>query len=103
VFVNIAGGLRIEDPAIELAVVCSLLSSFEDKALPSNVSMVGEVGLSGEIRAVNRIDQRIAEADKLGLDAIFIPKANAKGLDKKNYKIDIRTANKVEDIYRLLF
>jgi DNA repair protein RadA/Sms len=103
VFVNIAGGLRIEDPAIELAVVCSLLSSFEDKALPSNICMVGEVGLSGEIRAVNRIDQRIAEADKLGLDAIFIPKANSKGLDKKNYKIEIRTANKVEDIYRLLF
>ena len=103
VFVNIAGGLRIEDPAIELAVVCSLLSSFEDRALPTNICVVGEVGLSGEIRAVNRIDQRIAEADKLGLDAIFIPKANAKGLDKKNYKIEIRTANKVEDIYKLLF
>ncbi|WP_276133238.1 DNA repair protein RadA [Polluticoccus soli] len=103
VFVNIAGGLKIEDPAIELAVVCSLLSSYEDKALPSNICFVGEIGLSGEIRAVNRIDQRIAEADKLGLDAIFIPKVNAKGLDKKNYKIEIKTANKVEDIYRLLF
>lgn len=103
VFVNIAGGLKIEDPSIELAVVCALLSSFEDKALPSNICLVGEIGLSGEIRAVNRIDQRIAEADKLGMDAIFIPKANAKGLDKKNYKIEIRTANKIEDIYRLLF
>lgn len=103
VFVNIAGGLKIEDPSIELAVVCALLSSYEDKALPSNVCLVGEIGLSGEIRAVNRIDQRIAEADKLGMDVIFIPKANAKGLDTKNYKIEIKTVNKVEDVYRMLF
>jgi DNA repair protein RadA/Sms len=103
VFVNIAGGLKIEDPSIELAVVCALLSSYEDKALPSNVCLVGEIGLSGEIRAVNRIDQRIAEADKLGMDVIFIPKANAKGLDKKDYKIEIKTVNKVEDVYRMLF
>jgi DNA repair protein RadA/Sms len=103
VFVNIAGGLKIEDPSIELAVVCSLLSSYEDVALPSNICLVGEVGLSGEIRAVNRIDQRIAEADKLGMDAIFIPKANMKGLDKKNFKIEIKAVNKVEDVYRSLF
>jgi DNA repair protein RadA/Sms len=103
VFVNIAGGLKIEDPSIELAVVCALLSSYEDKALPSNICLVGEIGLSGEIRAVNRIDQRIAEADKLGMDVIFIPKANAKGLDTKNYKIEIKTVNKVEDVYRMLF
>ena len=103
VFVNIAGGLKIEDPSIELAMVCALLSSYEDKALPNNICFVGEIGLSGEIRAVNRIDQRIAEADKLGMDVIIIPKANAKGLDKKNYKIEIKTANKVEDVYRLLF
>jgi len=103
VFVNIAGGLKIEDPSIELALVCALLSSYEDKALPSNVCLVGEVGLSGEIRAVNRIDQRIAEADKLGMDAIFIPKANLKGLDSKNYSIQVRTVSKVEDVYRLLF
>ena len=103
VFVNIAGGIKVEDPSIELAVVCALLSSYEDKALPSNVCLVGEVGLSGEIRAVNRIDQRIAEADKLGMDVIFIPKANAKGLDQKHYKIQIKTVNKVEDVYRMLF
>lgn len=103
VFVNIAGGLKIEDPSIELAVVCSLLSSYEDKTLPSNICLVGEVGLSGEIRAVNRIEQRIAEADKLGMDVIFIPKANAKGLDRKNYKIEIKMVNKVEDVYKLLF
>ena len=103
VFVNIAGGLKIEDPSIELAVVCSLLSSYEDRALPSNICFVGEIGLSGEIRAVNRIDQRIAEADKLGMDAIFIPKANIKGLDKKNYTIEVKAVNKVEDVYKLLF
>jgi DNA repair protein RadA/Sms len=103
VFVNIAGGLKIEDPSVELALVCALLSSYEDKALPSNICLVGEIGLSGEIRAVNRIDQRIAEADKLGMDVIFIPKANAKGLDNKNYTIKIRTVNKVEDVYKELF
>lgn len=103
VFVNIAGGLKIEDPSIELAVVCALLSSYEDVALPSNICLVGEIGLSGEIRAVNRIDQRIAEADKLGMDAIFIPKANAKGLDKRNYKLEVKPVNKVEDVYRAIF
>lgn len=103
VFVNMAGGLKIEDPSIDLALVCALLSSYEDKALPSNICLVGEVGLSGEIRAVNRIDQRIAEADKLGMDLIVIPKANAKGLQVKDLKIDVKTANKVEDVYRLLF
>jgi DNA repair protein RadA/Sms len=103
VFVNIAGGLKIEDPSIELAVVCALLSSYEDKALPSNVCLVGEIGLSGEIRAVNRIDQRIAEADKLGMDVVFIPKANAKGLEKKLGNIQVKSVNKVEDVYKLLF
>ena len=103
VFVNIAGGLKIEDPSIELAVVCALLSSYEDKAMSSNICFVGEIGLSGEIRAVNKIDQRIAEADKLGMDAIFIPKANLKGLDKKNYNIEIKAVSKVEDVYQLLF
>ncbi|PZF72155.1 DNA repair protein RadA [Taibaiella soli] len=103
VFVNIAGGIKVEDPSIELAVVCALLSSYEDKTLPSNISLVGEIGLSGEIRAVNRIDQRIAEAEKLGMDAIFIPKANAKGLPKANYNIAIKPVNKIEEVYGMLF
>lgn len=103
VFVNIAGGLKIEDPSIELAVVCALLSSYEDKALPSNICLVGEIGLSGEIRAVNRIDQRIAEAGRLGMDAIFLPKANAKGLNPSQYPLQIKTVHKVEEVYRLLF
>jgi DNA repair protein RadA/Sms len=103
VFVNIAGGLKIEDPSVELALVCALLSSLEDRALPSNICLVGEIGLSGEIRAVNRVDQRIAEADKLGMDVIFIPKANLKGLDTKQYNIEIKTCNKIEDVYKMLF
>jgi DNA repair protein RadA/Sms len=103
VFVNIAGGLKIEDPSIELAVVCALLSSYEDKALPSNVCLVGEIGLSGEVRAINRIDQRIAEADKLGMDAIFIPAANIRGLDVRHLSIAVKPVNKVEDVYKMLF
>ena len=103
VFVNIAGGLKVEDPSMELAIVCALLSSYEDRALPSNICLVGEIGLSGEIRAVNRIDQRIAEADKLGMDVIFIPKANVKGLDLQHLKIQVKPVNKVEDVYRALF
>lgn len=103
VFLNIAGGLKIEDPSIDLAIVCALLSSYEDTALPSNVCLVGEVGLSGEIRAVNRIEQRIAEAAKMGMDLIIIPKANAKGLDQTNLGIEVRLANKVSDVYQTFF
>ena len=103
VFLNIAGGLKIEDPAIDLPIVCALLSSYEDNALPSNVCLVGEVGLSGEIRAVNRIEQRIAEAAKMGMDVIVIPKANAKGLDTKAFNIEIKLANKVSDVYQTFF
>lgn len=103
VFLNIAGGLKIEDPAIDLAIVCALLSSYEDAALPANICFVGEVGLSGEIRAVNRIEQRIAEAAKMGMDAIVIPKANMKGITQSDFNIAIRTANKVSDVYGMLF
>jgi DNA repair protein RadA/Sms len=103
VFVNIAGGIKVEDPSIELALVCALLSSYEDRALPSNICMVGEVGLSGEIRAVSRIEQRIAEADKLGMDMILIPQANAKGLQTAQYRIAVKMASKVEDVYRMMF
>jgi DNA repair protein RadA/Sms len=103
VFLNIAGGLKIEDPSMDLSIVCALLSSYEDVALPSNICFVGEVGLSGEIRAVNRIEQRIAEAAKMGMDAIIIPKANAKGLNESQFNITVKTAQKVSDIYQSLF
>ncbi|HAD35285.1 MAG TPA: DNA repair protein RadA, partial [Chitinophagaceae bacterium] len=103
VFLNIAGGLRIEDPAIDLAVLSALLSSYEDKPLPPHYCFVGEVGLSGEVRAVSRIDQRIAEAEKLGFEKIFLSTYNSKGLDLKNRKIEIVLVSKVEETYRLLF
>jgi DNA repair protein RadA/Sms len=103
VFLNIVGGIRIEDPAIDLAVLCALLSSYEDKPLPQNICFVGEVGLSGEIRAVNRIDQRIAEAEKLGFEKIYISKYNNKGLAKNKMSIEVRAIGKVEDVYKELF
>jgi len=103
IFLNIAGGLKIEDPAIDLPVVCALLSSFEDKALPPRICLVGEVGLSGEIRAVNRIEQRIAEAEKMGMDAIFIPKANSKGLNIEKFSIEVKLVQKVSEVYQSLF
>src|SRR5688572_25806489 len=80
VFLNIAGGLKVEDPSIDLAVLCALLSSFEDAPLPEHICFAGEIGLSGEIRAVNRIEQRIAEAEKLGFEKIIVSKYN-KGIN----------------------
>jgi DNA repair protein RadA/Sms len=103
VFINIAGGLKIEDPSIDLAVLCALLSSFEDTPLPQHICFAGEVGLSGEIRAVNRIDQRIAEAEKLGFEKIIVSKYNQKGLAKQKFNIEIVTMGQVEELYRYLF
>src|SRR6476646_9810899 len=87
VFVNIAGGLKVEDPSIDLSVICALLSSFEDVPLPQKICFAGEVGLNGEIRAVNRIEQRIAEAEKLGFEKIVVSKFNKKGFNKNQFKI----------------
>ncbi len=103
VFLNIAGGIRVDDPAIDLAIVAALISSLEDIAVPSDICFAGEVGLSGEIRSVNRIDQRIQEADRLGFKQIFISKYNIKGLNFDRYQIDIKTVGKVEDLYQTLF
>ena len=103
VFLNIAGGLKVEDPAIDLAVVCALLSSFEDEVIPQTYCFAGEVGLSGEIRAVNRIEQRISEADKLGFKKIFVSSGGVKGLDTSKFDIEIVKVNKVQEIYRNLF
>mgnify|MGYP000938524132 FL=1 len=103
VFLNIAGGLRVEDPAIDLAVIAALISSQQDIPLPANITFAGEVGLSGEIRAVNRIEQRIQEAEKLGFEQIFISKYNSKGLDVKKYDILVRPVATLEDIFRNLF
>jgi DNA repair protein RadA/Sms len=103
VFLNIAGGIKVEDPSIDLAVLCALLSSYEDVALPQRICFAGEVGLSGEIRAVNRIDQRIAEAEKLGFEKIIVSKYNQKGLSKQKFGIEIVMMGRVEEVYRYLF
>jgi DNA repair protein RadA/Sms len=102
VFLNIAGGIKVEDPAIDLAVLCALLSSYEDKPLPQRICFVGEVGLSGEVRAVNRIEQRIAEAEKLGFEKIYVSKFNKKSITQKS-AIEIIMISKIEELYRLLF
>jgi DNA repair protein RadA/Sms len=101
VFLNIAGGLKVEDPSIDLAVLCALLSSYEDTPLASSICFAGEVGLSGEIRAVNRIDQRVAEAEKLGFEKIFVSRYNLKGLNKFN--IEVVPVGRVEEVYQYLF
>ena len=103
VFLNIAGGLKIEDPSIDLAVLVALLSSFEDVALPHEICFAGEVGLSGEIRAVNRIEQRIAEAEKLGFKKIIVSKYNQKAMIKQKFNIEVVTMGRVEEVYRSLF
>ena len=99
VFLNIAGGLKVEDPAIDLAVVTSIVSSFEDAPIPSSVCFAAEVGLGGEVRAVNRIESRISEAEKLGFKKIFISKYNTKGLIFRDYAIEIRPIAKLEEVF----
>ena len=103
VFLNIAGGLKVEDPSIDLAVLCALLSSYEDVPINQHICFAGEVGLSGEIRAVNRIDQRIAEAEKLGFEKIIVSKYNQKSLSKQKFNIEVVTMGKVEELYQYLF
>jgi DNA repair protein RadA/Sms len=103
VFLNIAGGIKVEDPGIDLALVCAVLSSNEDMPISPKVCFAGEVGLSGEIRPVSRVDQRISEAEKLGFEHIFISKYNKKGLDLKSYHIKITMVGKIEEVFSLLF
>lgn len=103
VFVNIAGGLKIEDPSLDLAIILSLLSSYEDIPLPQGICFAGEVGLNGEIRAVNRIQQRIAEAEKLGFTTIYISGFNQKGIDQQKHSIKIVPVERVDEAYRLFF
>ncbi len=103
VFLNIAGGIRVSDPALDLAVVMSVLSSNIDAALPRDTVFAGEVGLSGEIRAVSRIEQRISEAEKLGFQQIYVPLGNKKALTKLPLRIEVQFASKISDICRTLF
>ena len=103
VFLNIAGGLRVNDPAIDLAVISAVLSSNLDISIEPGVCMAGEVGLSGEIRPVNRIEQRIFEAEKLGFSRIVIPHNNLKGFDRSRCRIQVVQVRKVEEAFRQLF
>lgn len=103
VFINIAGGIKVEDPSIDLAIVSALLSSYEDVPINQHYCFAGEVGLSGEIRAVNRIEQRIAEAEKLGFEKIILSKYNSKSLGKIKHNIEVIPLSKVEELYQYLF
>jgi DNA repair protein RadA/Sms len=110
VFLNIAGGIKVEDPSTDLAVLCALLSSYEDVPLQHHTCFAGEVGLSGEIRAVNRIEQRIAEAEKLGFEKIIVSKYNLpagrqgpKALSKQKFNIEVVTMGRVDEVYKYLF
>ncbi|MFN8117494.1 MAG: DNA repair protein RadA [Bacteroidia bacterium] len=103
VFINIAGGIKVEDPGIDLALVCAVLSSNEDLPIAQNVCFAAEVGLTGEIRPVSRIEQRISEAQKLGFEKIYISSYNLKGLDTKQYKIEIVAVAKMEEVFAKLF
>lgn len=103
VFLNIAGGIKVDDPATDLAVATAILSSSEDIAIDTQSCFAAEVGLTGEIRAVNRVEQRISEAEKLGFQKIFISKYNLKGLDIKQYNIEVLAVKKMEDVFAALF
>jgi DNA repair protein RadA/Sms len=103
VFLNIAGGLKVEDPSIDLAVLCALLSSYEDVPLPQHVCFAGEIGLSGEVRAVHRVEQRIAEAEKLGFEKIIISRYGQKSIGKQSGNIEVVSMGRVEEVYQYLF
>jgi DNA repair protein RadA/Sms len=98
VFLNITGGIRVDDPALDLATCMSLVSSYEDKIIDSSICFAAEVGLGGELRSVTRIDQRIAEAEKLGFKEIWISKYNLKGLNYKPNKIKVQSAATLLDV-----
>ncbi|RVU01498.1 DNA repair protein RadA [Mucilaginibacter limnophilus] len=109
VFLNITGGIRVEDPAIDLGLAAAIISSHEDIPISSKTCFAGEIGLSGEIRAVNRVEQRIAEAQKLGFEQIFISKYNLpkaddkKRIDLSRYSIDVKVVGNIEEVFGLLF
>lgn len=103
VFLNIAGGIKVEDPAIDLSIVAAIISSHEDIPINSKICFAAEVGLSGEIRAVNRIEQRISEAEKLGFEKMFVSSYNLKGIDINKFKIKVITVNKIEEVFSALF
>jgi len=103
VFLNIAGGIKVNDPATDLGVICSILSSNEDIPVPAKTCFAGEISLTGEIRPVTRLEQRISEAEKLGFEKIYISKHSRKGLDVSGKQIKIIAMGKVEEVFKSLF
>lgn len=103
VFLNLAGGMRVSDPAIDLAVACAVLSSNVDIAISPRICFAAELGLSGEVRPVSRVEQRIAEADRIGFERIFISKYNSREIDPKRYRIEIVPVGVIEEAFRALF
>ncbi len=102
VFLNIAGGIKVDDPAIDLAVVAAVLSSNADLPIDGKIALSAEVGLSGEVRPVTRIDQRISEAEKLGFEKIIVSSLS-KGIDQKKHKIEIIKCSKITEVVKELF
>ncbi len=103
VFLNIAGGIKVNDPALDLPVICAVLSSNVDMTVPRDTSITGEVGLSGEIRPVTRLEQRISEAEKLGFKRVIVPRNNLKGVNLSEYDIKIIEVSRVDEAFRELF
>lgn len=103
VFMNIAGGLKVQDPAVDLAVVAAILSSNYDIAINQSVVFAAEVGLSGEIRPVNRAEQRISEAEKLGFKTIIVSSYSLKSISQKNFKIEIKGYSKIQEVFKFIF
>lgn len=103
VFLNITGGLRIDDPALDLGVMCALISSYLDQPIPHQTCFAGEVGLAGEVRPVDRVEQRVAEAARIGFKRIFIPSANAKSVDKKQFThLEIIPVDHIKQVWQVL-
>ena len=102
-FLNIAGGIRVEDPAIDLAACISIISSMQEIPVSDKACFAAEVGLGGELRAVNKIDLRISEAEKLGFSEIYISKYSSKSVDYKKYKIDVKTFGQLNEVFQDLF
>jgi DNA repair protein RadA/Sms len=102
VFINITGGLKLEDPALDLSIVTAILSSYEDIYVPYSYAFAGEVGLSGEVRAVTKLEQRILEAEKLGFQKIFVATGPKDNLSKRA-NIEVVSVHKVEELFRHLF
>ena len=103
VFLNLAGGMRVSDPAMDLAVACAILSSNVDIAISPRDCFAAELGLNGEVRPVSRVDQRIAEADRLGFERIFVSKYNQREVDRKRYRIRVVSVGVIEEAFRALF